>query len=88
MKVGLWVIILILFMGELFLSAWCRVQYLSTGYEISEEVQNHKDLVTLKNNLNIEMASLKAPERIAKIAKNQLGLNAPTTDQIILYDGN
>ena len=85
---GIWIIILILFIGELFLSAWCRVQYLVVGYEISKEIQNQKNLIKLKNNLVIELASLKAPERIAKIAKNQLGLKTPTIDQVIVYDGN
>lgn len=87
-QTGMWVVIMILFVGELFLSAWCRVQYVGTGYEISQEVQSQKDLIKLKNNLNIELASLKAPERIAKIAKNQLGLKTPTIDQVIIYHGN
>ncbi len=54
----MWVIIMILFIGELFLAAWCRVQYVSTGYEISHQVQSRKELIKLKNNLNIELASL------------------------------
>lgn len=87
-QTGMWIIIMILFIGELFLSAWCRVQYVSTGYEISHQVQSQKDLIKLKNNLNIELASLKAPERIAKIAKNQLGLKTPTIDQVMIYHGN
>ena len=42
------------------------------------------DLIALKTNLKIELASLKSPERIAKIAKNQLGLITPTQKQTII----
>ena len=37
-----------------------------------------------QNNLKIELARLKSPDRIAKIAKQQLGLIMPTTDKTIL----
>jgi cell division protein FtsL len=83
-KAGIWIILMGVFIVELFLYTWCRVNYIGMGYEISKETQRQHELVALQNNLKIELASLKSPERIAKIAKNQLGLIAPTQNQMII----
>jgi cell division protein FtsL len=53
-------------------------------YEISELGANQERMVRLQDNLKIELARLKSPQRIAKIAKQQLGLVAPTSKQLIL----
>ncbi len=73
-----------IFIGQLFLYTWCRVQCIQIGYEISQETDNHEKLITLQNKLRIELASLKSPERIAKISKGSLGLAMPTQEQIII----
>lgn len=83
-KTGIWIIFMSVFVGELFLYTWCRVNYIGVGYEISKEIQKQYELIAWQNNLKIELASLKSPERIAKIAKNQLGLIAPTKNQMIV----
>ena len=81
---GIWIIFMTVFIVELFLYTWCRVNCIGVGYEISKETQKQHELIALHNNLKIELASLKSPERIAKIAKNQLGLITPTQDQLIV----
>lgn len=78
------IIFMTMFLAELLFYTWCRVQYIGAGYEISSATKYHQDLITLQNNLKIELASLKSPERIAKIAKNQLGLITPTREQMII----
>ena len=72
------------FLAELLFFTWCRVQTIGAGYEISREAQRHQDLITLRNNLKVEVARLRSPERIAKIAKNQLGLITPTRNQMMI----
>ena len=72
------------FLAELLFFTWCRVQTIGAGYEISREANRHQDLITLRNNLKVELARLKSPERIAKIAKNQLGLITPTRKQMMI----
>jgi len=81
---GIWIVIMTVFIAELFLYTWSRVNCIGVGYEISKETQKQHELVALQTNLKIEMASLKSPERIAKIAKNQLGLVTPTQKQTIV----
>jgi len=81
---GIWIIFMAVFIAELFLYTWCRVNYIDVGYEISKETKKQNELIALQNNLKIELASLKSPERISKIAKDQLGLKAPTKSQTIV----
>jgi len=73
-----------LFVGELLFYTWCRVQCVRTGYAIAQESRKQKELKTLQNSLKIELARLKAPENIARIARTQLGLSMPDPQQIIL----
>ena len=77
-------IFMAIFLGELLFFTWCRVQAIGTGYEISKETQRRQELINFQNNLKVELATLKSPERIAKIAKNQLGLVTPTPEQMMI----
>jgi cell division protein FtsL len=81
---GIWMIMMFIFIGELLFYTWCRVQNVQHGYELSRETHNQKQLIAYQNNLKIELARLKSPDRIAQIAKQQLGLIMPTTDKTIL----
>ena len=81
---GIWIVLMVVFIAELFLYTWCRVNCIGVGYEISKATQEQQELIALQNNLKIELASLKSPERLAKIAKDQLGLIVPSKDQTIV----
>lgn len=81
---GIWIIFLAIFISELLLYAWCRVQYVGVGYDILTASRCHQELVSLQNNLKVELASLKSPDRIATIAKKQLGLDMPKPHQMII----
>lgn len=72
------------FIAELLIYTWSRVQCIKAGYAISNENNKNRNLINLQNNLKVELARLKSPERLAKIAKNQLGLKTPTPEQIII----
>ena len=73
-----------LFIAELLFYTWCRVQSMQTRYEISELKVRQQRLVAHQDSLKIELARLKSPKRIAKIAKQQLGLITPTSKQLII----
>lgn len=77
-----WIIIMGLFMAELLFGTWCRVQCTEAGYAIDKENRNYRGLLSLKKNLEIELTQLKSPARIAKIARMQLGLDIPKSEQI------
>ena len=81
---SLWMAVMAVFIGELLFYTWCRVQNVRHGYDISRETQNQKQLMAYQNSLKIELARLKSPDRIARIAKQQLGLMMPTTENTII----
>ncbi len=72
-----------LFIGELLFYTWCRVQSVQMKYDIAKATQSQQRLMALQDNLKIELANLKSPQRIATIAREQLGLITPTSKQMI-----
>ena len=80
----MWTIFISVLFAEIFTYTWCRVQCTATGYDISDILDNYRELTALKNRLNIEMATLKSLERIGAIAKEYYELAPPTQKQIIL----
>lgn len=80
----IWLVIMMIFIAEFLAYTWCRVQCVKIGYEISKETNKQLKLVSLQNNLKIEFARLKTPERLTQIAQQKLELIMPSPDQIIV----
>ena len=80
---ALWLVVMGIFIGELLFYTWCRVQCVQVKYEIAKATQSQQRLIALQDNLKIELANLKSPQRIATIAREQLGLITPTSKQMI-----
>jgi cell division protein FtsL len=72
------------FIVELFFYTWCRVQNVNLGYAINQENARSRELVTLQNNLKIELERLKSPERISRIAEKHIGLVKPSPEQMVI----
>lgn len=81
---GLWILLLMIVVAELFGYTWCRVRCVELGYDIAEEKKNFQRQTALQKDLKIELARLKSPDRIARIAKTQLGLAIPEPKQVIV----
>jgi cell division protein FtsL len=80
---GLWVLILSIFILQLMVYTWSRIQCREIGYNISEQAEKYRDQLGVQNNLKIELARLKSPERISKKAQ-ELGMINPTPEQMIV----
>ena len=63
---------------------WCRVQVVHLGYLLSDAHRIHTQLLNDNKKLHLELARLKAPERVERIAIQQLGLKHPTKEQIVV----
>jgi len=81
----IWLVIMIVFIVELFAYTWCRVQCVRLGYEIATETRIYEAQRTIRKNLAIELARLKAPKRIEALGR-QLGLAPPATRQIVVME--
>ncbi len=74
---------LFIFLFEFYGFAWSRTQHRTTGYTIMKQSSEHKELTAKQKNLTIEVAVLKAPQRIERIAKKRMGLSTPGQNQIL-----
>ena len=70
--------------AEMLFYTWCRVQCVRTGYLIALESRRQQELTRFQNNLNIELARLKTPENLSRIARDKLSLVMPEPEQIIV----
>lgn len=80
---AVWVVLMVVFMAELLVYTWCRVQYVRTGYELAQTTKEHQRLMELQRKLKVEEARLKSPERITRIAR-QRGLVIPGSKQVVV----
>jgi cell division protein FtsL len=79
-----YLVIMLVFISELLFYTWCRVQSVKMKYDIAELTETARKLTAMQDSLKIELARLKSPQRIAKIARTQLGLITPTPKQTIV----
>jgi len=80
-RTGLWIVLMMVFMGQLLCYAWCRIQCINIGYEIQHQMNEYDQLILLQNTLKIELERLRSPDRIARIARNQLQMVTPSPQQ-------
>ena len=83
-QIGLWGFLMAIFITELLLYTWCRVQCTRLGYQITQATETQQQRLRLQNNLKIELARLKSPARIASYARERLGLKMPTPEQTVI----
>lgn len=81
----IWLAIMLVFIAEMFAYTWCRVQNVRMGYEIAAETRTYEQQRMIRKNLAIELARLKAPNRIETLAR-RMGLAPPTTRQIVVME--
>jgi len=82
--IGVWIVLLCIVIVELLGYAWVRTQCFGVGYEISELTKEQQHLNDLQGNLKVELARLKSPQRITRIAQEKLGLTMPTPKQMMV----
>jgi len=80
----IWLTIMMVFISEMLFYTWSRVQCVQIKYEITKTEKIKTSRLAMQNNFKIELARLKSPERIEKIARNKLGLIMPKSEQIIV----
>ena len=63
---------------------WPRVQVVRLAYRMQASEQHLRSLLQTHDQLRFELASLKAPQRIYRIATEQLGMSTPQRDQVVI----
>lgn len=79
----LYFIFIILFALSIFTSVWQDIQITSYGYKIANLEKEKKNLQEEEKCYKLNIANLKSPERIKRIAMEKLGLIIPKELEVI-----
>lgn len=60
---------------------WVNQDAVQIGYELSAEVERHRQLEALSEKLEVELAAERSPERLVRLAR-ELGLSAPPPERL------
>ena len=63
---------------------WPRVQVVRLAYRLQTSEQRLSELLQQRDHLWLEVTSLKDPERIYRIATEQLGMSTPRHNQVVI----
>jgi cell division protein FtsL len=66
---------------------WIRIEVLQLGYAIDQAQRQKNQLVEKVRLLELEVATLKRPERLDQVGRRELGLFPPTAEQILTPGG-
>jgi len=80
MGIGLFLVVVLLF------SAWQHFELLRHGYQIERMQQERAAEEDINRHLRLEIETLRSPQRIEKIATQQLHLVAPARGQAIVIE--
>lgn len=76
--------VLVIVISVLLFYTWSRVQAVRIGYEIFNANSEMRKLDQENKELILEIATLKSPKRIERIAREELKLLPPKEEQIII----
>lgn len=65
---------------------WQRVDLVRVGYDIQQLKTRHLALKREHHELQVKVSTLSAPERIATLASEELGMRQPHPQQIVLVN--
>jgi cell division protein FtsL len=63
---------------------WPRVQVVRLAYRMQASEQHLRELLQVHDQLRFELAALKDPQRIYRVATEQLGMSTPRRDQVMI----
>jgi cell division protein FtsL len=63
---------------------WPRVQTVRLAYRMQTAERHLKNLLQEQDQLRLELAALKDPQRIYRVATDQLGMSLPRQDQVFI----
>jgi len=79
-SVGAFLVIAFLF------SAWQRVELLSHGYKVEQMQKDRAVEAELARHLRLEIATLRSPSRIERVATRQLQMVAPAVEDAVVIE--
>lgn len=76
----------VLFVGVLMLSAWHHFELLRRGYQLEQLQRDRAGEAEINRHLRLEIETLRAPQRIEKLAIERLGMVEPGVEDAIVLE--
>ena len=83
-QVVITLMMLICFMGTGIGYVWSNFERTQIGYDLSQLKKEEMRLEEINQKLKLELATLKSPQNLERLAIQKLGLGSPKPEQIIL----
>jgi cell division protein FtsL len=83
-QVMITLMMLICFMGTGIGYVWSNFERTQIGYDLSQLKKEEMRLKEINQKLKLELATLKSPQNLERLAIEKLGLSPPKPEQIIL----
>jgi cell division protein FtsL len=83
-KYSTWVFIVSLLLFLAIIYIWSHIHMTELEYQFARELITQEQLLEEQKRLNLELATLKSPQRIESIALNKLQMIYPERKQVIL----
>jgi cell division protein FtsL len=77
------IFITLIFMAIALVYVWFHIKITKLNYQIASEISVRDRLLEENRRLKVEVTTLKAPQRIEKIARDKLEMYFPDKDQVI-----
>ena len=77
------VVVALVVVGIALLLVWVRLQVVHTGYQLSAARHLAHRLEQEQRELELEIATLKSPRRIERLAHERLGMGPPASGQVV-----
>jgi cell division protein FtsL len=68
-------------------NVWIHVATVRLGYELSTAARDHESLVEENRGIRIEIATLKSPERLKRLATDNYKMAPPRPGQVVKLSG-
>jgi cell division protein FtsL len=78
-----WSLVLGLFVAAAALHVHSKLAVVQLGYALSQAARENRELLTEARELQVEVATLRSPRRLRKLAMEQMGLSERNPQQVI-----
>ena len=78
-----WLLLLLILIVAAFVHVHAKLTAVELGYALSVAASEHQQLLTDQHSLQVEVATLRSPQRLRKLAIEKLGLVEPNSTQLL-----
>ncbi|HUH66184.1 MAG TPA: cell division protein FtsL [Syntrophales bacterium] len=82
------IVVTLVLMSVALFYVWSHIHMTELEYMVAAEMSTKEKLIEEQRKLKVEIATLKSPQRLEQVAKEQLQMTYPTRDQVIILNND